>query len=216
MHNRLKMSLNSIGLISFTYQVSFLFVCLASIFLPGSPFSLADRLFSTNVNYCSNNTLNSTGSYFDSNGTRLELSKFESFFFESPCTKYTSIVALLSAMAISRFGLWLTDLVIHQMIQQSVPKEKRGIIGGVQNSMNKIFDVVKYVCVIMLSDVRQYGWLLIISVSAVTFSYLLYIAYVTISAIERKYDKVNLDEMRENTGQELTKVERQDPATVET
>ena len=29
-------------------------------------------------------------------------------------------------MAVSRFGLWLTDLVIHQMIQEEVDESKRG------------------------------------------------------------------------------------------
>jgi iron-regulated transporter 1 len=193
MHNRFHMSLNSIGLISFTLQIIFLFICLISIFLPGSPFVLANKLFSTNINYCHNTTnLTSNQTLIQSR----ELSKLDSFFFESPCINYLSIVSLLTAMAISRFGLWLTDLVIHQMIQESVDQDERGVIGGVQNSMNKIFDTLKYFCVILFSEITQYGYLVILSVSAVFISYILYIGYVMCTTIKKRYHKVPQNELK--------------------
>ena len=194
MHNRFHMSLKSIGLISFTMQLSFLFICLISVFLPGSPFALANKLFSTSVNYCQNVTTNLTINQTLTQSR--QLTKIESFFFESPCLNYLSIVSLLTAMALSRFGLWLTDLVIHQMIQESVDEDKRGVIGGVQNSMNKIFDTLKYVCVIFLSEITQYGYLVILSVSAVFISYTLYIGYVVSTTIKKTYHQVPQNELK--------------------
>jgi iron-regulated transporter 1 len=193
MHNRFHMSLKSIGLVSFTMQLIFLFVCLISVFLPGSPFVLANKLFSTSINYCQNST-NLTNNQ-TLNHSR-QMTKLESVFFESPCYNYLSIVSLLTAMAISRFGLWLTDLVIHQMIQESVDEDKRGVIGGVQNSMNKIFDTLKYFCVIFLSEITQYGYLVILSVSAVFISYSLYIGYVVSTTIKKRYHQVPQNELK--------------------
>lgn len=134
-----------IGFIGSCYQFSFLLVCFVAIWLPGSPFSLANRLFSTHVNKClvggddsvvnmtmpfmqivsaSNssaivptmvntaNTVVAAATVVDSKPTEIE-----KILFESSCYDYTSIVVLLGGMALSRFGLWLTDLVIHQIIQ---------------------------------------------------------------------------------------------------
>ena len=186
MHNRIKIYLPYIGIFGCTYQLLFLCVCFASIWLPGSVFVLVNNNTTYAIlNECLslNQTLNSTRL----NQTSYELSKLESFFFESPCMNYTSILVLLIGMALSRFGLWLSDLVIHQLIQENVDENQRGIIGGAQNSFNTIFDLVKYFLVIILSDVTQYGYLVIVSVMAVSSSALLYIVYALIEAVSKRF-----------------------------
>lgn len=199
LHNRVKMRLQYIGLIGAIYQISFLFVCFAAIWLPGSPFILANNLYSTKVYKCiipDNNTSiyeNSTMSGVLSNVTDLKnqtLTKFESVLYKSPCYDYTSIIVLLTGMALSRFGLWLTDLVINQTIQQTVSEDKRGIIGGVQGSLNEIFSLIKFVCVILLSDIPQYGYLVIISISAVFIAFCLYCTYALILIFGKGYKEV--------------------------
>ncbi len=110
------------------------------------------------------------------------MTSIERVFFESPNQNYTSIVVLMVAMAFSRFGLWLTDLTINQIIQESVREEERGTIGGVQTSLNRCFALIKYALVVFLSDVRQYGYLVIASAFAVLVAFFLYIVYVCLHA----------------------------------
>ena len=68
-------------------------------------------------------------------------------------------------------------MVINQIIQESVPENERGVVGGVQGSINKIFDLIKYVCVISLPGLSTYGYLVMVSVSAVFVAFCLYLVY---------------------------------------
>jgi iron-regulated transporter 1 len=200
MHNKLKIFLPYIGIFGCTYQLLFLFVCFTSMWLPGSVFVLVNNSSTNalhqeclNANHSialnfTNNINNMTTTTFN------QLSKFESFFFESPCLNYTSILVLLIGMALSRFGLWLSDLVIHQIIQENVEEKQRGIIGGAQNSFNTIFDLIKYCLVIFLSDVTQYGYLVIVSVTAVASSAILYIIYAIIDTVSKRFYQPTSDE----------------------
>lgn len=198
-----------IGFIGSCYQFTLLLICFVAIWLPGSPFTLANQLFSTHVNNCvlnrtlinsTTSNLTTTGDVFAVNLTttiNASPERIERIFFESPCYVYTSILVLLGGMALSRFGLWLTDLVIHQIIQENVPENKRGIIGGVQSSLNTVFDLFKYACVIALSDVTQYGYLVIISITAVFVAFCLYTTYVVIMCVGRK--SMNEEKMKPTT-----------------
>ncbi len=55
----------------------------------------------------------------------------------------TSIITLLVAIVAARFGLWLTDLSITQILQEGVEEEYRGTVGGVQNGLNSLLDTIK-------------------------------------------------------------------------
>ena len=59
----------------------------------------------------------------------------------------------------ARFGLWVSDLTVTQILQEKVAEEHRGIIGGVQNSMNSAMDTIKFVLVIVLPKNKTFGWL---------------------------------------------------------
>ena len=98
LHNKFKIFLPTLGLIGTSYQLFFLFCCFVSIWLPGSPFVLADELFSTAKNAC--DYTNSTNNSSLSN----EQLKFQNAFFLTYCNPIISILVLLSAMAISRSG----------------------------------------------------------------------------------------------------------------
>lgn len=69
-----------------------------------------------------------------------------------------------------------------------MPEEKRGLIGGVQNSLNTVFDLIKFAVVIFLSDVSQYGYLVIMSILAVFTAFLLYNTYVFVVCSRRCND----------------------------
>ncbi len=193
LHNKFKIRLQYVGIVGSVYQFAFLIVCVVAIWLPGSPFTLSDNLFQTNVNNCMQNEtisfLNNTIAEVHANST-LHLTRVKRVLFETPCRAYTSILVLMIGMALSRFGLWLTDLTINQIIQESVDEKERGTIGGVQSSLNRLFDLIKYVCVMFLSDIRQYGYLVIISASAIFVAICLYVIYVCLFMSKHRYDQV--------------------------
>ena len=183
--------LTHVGLVSYTSQLVCLFGCFVAMWLPGSPFALADKMWSTHVNTCTvapASQLNTSDTSEWPNATQRANGDdaLSRFVFESPCLVYVSVVTLLVSMAVSRFGLWLTDLVIHQLIQENVDETRRGAVGGVQNSLNTAFDLIKYACVIALPDISQYGYLAGISFLAVFVAYCLFVSYVVLEAMGRR------------------------------
>jgi hypothetical protein len=97
---------------------------------------------------------------------------------------------LLFGMALSRFGLWLFDLSINQIIQESVAEEERGLVGGVQNSLNQIFQLSKFGLVIFLPKMDTYGYLAIVSYVAVLIGFILFTIYTCIILFNKNYQQV--------------------------
>lgn len=60
-------------------------------------------------------------------------------------------------------GLWMNDLVVTQLLQENVPEHQRGTVGGVQNSLNYLLDLIKFVLVIMLPHIETFGILVCLS-----------------------------------------------------
>merc|ERR1719186_963246 len=107
-------------------------LCVVSIWLPGSPFD-------PNVLFTSNN------SSIQSSVIQLE----------DKCAMeegidFTSVGVLLAGIMAARFGLWIADLSVTQIQQENVEKGERGVIGGIQSSMNQIMDVAMFVLVLIL------------------------------------------------------------------
>ncbi|CAF0976078.1 unnamed protein product [Brachionus calyciflorus] len=186
LHNKIKMRLQLVGIIGGITQLTFLFGCLTAIFLPGSPFSISQIFFPNSTSNCT--TLDSSSN---------ETIPFWSWntFVESDCRVYTSIIVLLSCMALSRFGLWLSDLVIHQIFQENIKESERGVVGGVQWSINTVFDLLKYISVIFFSDIHEYGYLVIMSVMAVSVSFVLYTIYAVSTGCKND-DEIEMKEMK--------------------
>ncbi len=96
---------------------------------------------------------------------------------------------LLFGITAARFGLWITDLTVTQVIQERVENERRGMDGGhaiprfskgkrvptfdlsravgvfsgVQSALNKSLDLLKCVLVILLPHPSQFGFLIFLS-----------------------------------------------------
>lgn len=87
---------------------------------------------------------------------------------------YASISLLIAGIVISRFGLWLSDLCITQLQQETVPEEERGIVGAMQKAFNSVLDMSMYVFVIALPKPEQFGIMAIMSVAAVGIGGVLY------------------------------------------
>ncbi|XP_057827581.2 solute carrier family 40 member 1 isoform X2 [Cryptomeria japonica] len=62
---------------------------------------------------------------------------------------------LMGGVAASRLGLWMFDLSVVQIMQDSVPESDRGVVGGVQNSVQSFMDLLTYIMGIIVSDPKM-------------------------------------------------------------
>jgi hypothetical protein len=69
-------------------------------------------------------------------------------------------------------GLWITDITITQIYQEAIQENKRGMVGGVQESLNMLLDVLKSILVILFPFPSQFGLLILLSVAFVIMGYL--------------------------------------------
>lgn len=204
----------TISFIGACFQFVTIIACVTSIWLPGSPFTLANKLFKTGINHCIENNSPVTGPVpvmkTANNISATEPYDASLLLIDSLCLDYTSIVTLLTGIALSRFGLWLTDLAIHQIIQETVPEKKRGAIAGAQSSLNYFFDTIKYAAVIYLSDVSHYGYLVMISTVAVIAAFCLNTVYTIIMWVSGKPELEEEEDEEEGGGKEPKEIEMQD------
>ncbi|KAI6698564.1 hypothetical protein NL676_018683 [Syzygium grande] len=85
---------------------------------------------------------------------------------------------LMAGVATSRLGLWMFDLAVIQQMQDEVPESDRCVIGGVQNSLQSILDMMAYVMGIFISNPQDFWKLMLLSFLAVTMSAILYTSHV--------------------------------------
>ena len=78
----------------------------------------------------------------------------------------------------ARGGLWMFDLAVQQLVQETVPEEERGVVGGVLNAMNSMMDLLHYVLVIAAPRPEHFRILVLISVAMVMLGAALYAAHV--------------------------------------
>jgi len=139
------------GVMGMMCLVASLSLCVVSVWLPGSPFD------PTNANANIENALlnNST-----SNATTVTTVERCS---EELRPDVTSVSVLLSGIIAARFGLWLADLSITQIVQENVIESQRGAIGGVQTSLNSSFNLMKFCLVLIMPQENMFGILIILS-----------------------------------------------------
>lgn len=74
-------------------------------------------------------------------------------------------------------GLWSFDLTVTQLLQENVIESERGIINGVQNSMNYLLDLLHFIMVILAPNPEAFGLLVLISVSFVAMGHIMYFRF---------------------------------------
>merc|ERR1711994_424792 len=87
------------------------------------------------------------------------------------------ITLLMTGIILARFGLWIVDLTITQILQERVEEECRGIVNGVQDSLNNSMDLLKCVLVILLPGARDFGYLIILSYISISSGWVLYATF---------------------------------------
>jgi len=133
------------GLVGMGALVTSLSLCVVSVWLPGSPFD--PEFVKTNIT-----------------GVLEEGSGMDESDINKDCTiDITSVSVLLTGIILARFGLWMADLSITQILQENVEEQKRGVIGGVQNSLNSTLNLLKFGLVLLMPDQHMFGILIILS-----------------------------------------------------
>ena len=137
----LRMSTNTetAGLVGMASLVTALGLCVVSVWLPGSP----------SILYTGVGEVNRTVSRSEGCG-QME-------------PDMTSVSVLLTGIILARFGLWISDLSVTQIVQENVEENKRGVIGGIQNSLNSFLDMIKFCLVLILPEQEMFGFLVILS-----------------------------------------------------
>lgn len=79
-----------------------------------------------------------------------------------------SMILLLVGIILSRIGLWMSDLVVTQLLQEQIKEGERGVVNGVQNSLNMLMEMFKFSLVILLPSIHLFGIHILLSFSFVT------------------------------------------------
>lgn len=93
---------------------------------------------------------------------------------------WSSSALLMGGVIGSRVGLWMFDLAAIQLIQESVDEGERGVVGGVQGSLQEFFSMMSYAGGILISNPENFWILVVVSFSMVTSSVLLFTYHVYI------------------------------------
>lgn len=78
---------------------------------------------------------------------------------------------------LSPLGLWSFDLTVTQLLQESICESERGVVNGVQSSMNYLMDLLHFIMVISAPQPQHFGILVIISVLFITTGHTMYFLY---------------------------------------
>ena len=153
---RKRINVQRTGMIGFFTLVLALVACVVALWLPGSPFEMYSGV--------KNETIDA---------------KHFSPLDEEECNveSFWSVGVLLFGIMAARYGLWVSDLSVTQILQESVDVEIRGTIGGVQGGLNSFMDLIKFILVIILPDEETFGWLVLASFGAIVLGWVFYTVY---------------------------------------
>ena len=161
-----KIGINKAGLSGFSFQSLCLTLCVISAWAPGSPFMLAPA-----TSVIGNQTSRLARPDGD-NSTHLQSLTHDQIIPSDDehdvvnyddNGSYVSVTLLLVGIILSRMGLWVADLSVHQIFQQRLEDHNRGAISGVQTGLQSFMDLVKFVLVIVLPHPDKFGFLIILS-----------------------------------------------------
>ena len=161
---RKRVGLARTGVIGMGCLITADMLCVISIWLDGSPFDpmnigkQAEETIKPNDNDLDRSPVAPT--FSDTNNSTLSTSEDPS---ECQIPSFLSVSVLLSGILMAKFGLWIADITITQTIQEDVEEEHRGVINGVQNSMNSLMDTIKFSLVILLPAEKTFGFLILAS-----------------------------------------------------
>ncbi|KAJ8012877.1 hypothetical protein DPEC_G00047440 [Dallia pectoralis] len=180
---RKKCGLIRTGFISGLVQISCLSLSVASVFTPGSPFDLSVSPFEDLYRHLVGDSPLPEADHpasllnIDAQGLMVNISTMPPAEEMPEIQSYLSVSLLFSGVIAARLGLWAFDLTVTQLIQENVIESERGVINGVQNSMNYLLDLMHFIMVILAPNPEAFGLLVILSVSFVAMGHLMYFRF---------------------------------------
>ena len=112
-------------------------------------------------------------------------------------SSFLSVSILLSGILLAKFGLWIADLTIMQTLQEEVEEENRGVINGVQNSINSLMDTIKFSLVISLPGEKTFGFLIIASFISIVCGAVSYTKYASNPLNRKRKEELQCEEWEE-------------------
>ncbi|XP_012632310.1 ferroportin [Microcebus murinus] len=180
---RRKCGLVRTGLISGLAQLSCLTLCVISVFMPGSPLDLSVSPFEDiRSRFIQAESITPTKIPEAAIITEIYMSNGSDPANIIPETSpkpvpIISVSLLFAGVIAARVGLWSFDLTVTQLLQENVIESERGIINGVQNSMNYLLDLLHFIMVILAPNPEAFGLLVLISVSFVAMGHVMYFRF---------------------------------------
>merc|ERR1719167_595403 len=165
---RKRVGLERTGLLGMFLLVACSSLALLSIVLPGSPMDL-NVLVQSNINSSfplSPTTIIPENTNSSVSGTLAESEVFPDSDIASWLLANCSVIVFLTGIILARFGLWIVDLTVNQLLQEKV-EEEGGVVNGVQESLNNSLDLAKCILVILLPAEETFGLLIIASFSCI-------------------------------------------------
>ena len=165
------------GIIGVSLQLFSLGFCVIGVFAPGNPTFDTPPPSAACLNPINqtNNTLipiiNTGNTSFVNNNTNTTTIDFVSH-------QYASLILLVTGVVTARFGLWLFDLAVLQIIQENVVESERGVVNGIMSSMNFFNDMLHFLLVVIFPYPSQFGYLALLSFAAIAVAWILYFVYV--------------------------------------
>lgn len=172
---RKKCGLIRTGFISGMAQLSCLMLCVVSVFAPGSPFDLSVSPFNDLYTHLVGEKALPEADHSLTNSVNFTTAAPAEEM--PPPQSYMSVGLLFAGVIAARVGLWSFDLTVTQLIQENVMESERGVINGVQNSMNYLLDLLHFIMVILAPNPEAFGLLVIISVSFVAMGHIMYFVF---------------------------------------
>uniref|UniRef100_A0A914UTK1 Solute carrier family 40 member n=1 Tax=Plectus sambesii TaxID=2011161 RepID=A0A914UTK1_9BILA len=171
--SRSKIGLARTGLVSFLLDLLCLALCVLSIWLPGSHFDPIGYFSSPDSISPTEQSINTTLNIVQ-NSTELAVGITKG---NQSGYSYCSISTFLLGVILARCGLYMADLSIIQIMQESIAEHERGVVNGVQSSVNRLLSMMRDLLVIVLPDPRTFGLLIIISWLSILSGFLSYSVY---------------------------------------
>ncbi|EDV19239.1 uncharacterized protein TRIADDRAFT_1773, partial [Trichoplax adhaerens] len=177
---RNRMGLVKTGLISLLLQISALMFCVASVFTPGSSLYQPTIIGKKKVTDAIPIGKILTVVIIFSRYAIYMLICHLFYFYSVNCDSLVpsiSIILFMIGIVCSRTGLWMYDLSTTQLFQEHVSEAERGIVGGVQDALNNILDLIQFVLVLILPQIDTFWILILVSVTFIILSLLVYITF---------------------------------------
>ncbi|OZC07526.1 hypothetical protein X798_05456 [Onchocerca flexuosa] len=133
------------GLIGLIAQHLALYICFASIWLPGSPFDPITYFKEITFAIWWQQLKNSFIFVSNKNESKTGSNDIDWSTWTSNGHSIISVFTLLMGIAVARLGLYMADLSISQIMQETIPERERNTVFGVQDSVAQFFSVLKVI-----------------------------------------------------------------------